>query len=137
MVDEQRVTRQAVTTTPTGPYYGAPVAGEAVTTQTVTRSPSTAELVRRVVVFLFALIQAVIALRIVLLLIDASRGNGIVNFIYSTSSLFVDPFNGIVRTDALQSGGSVLDIAAIVALIGWTIVELIVIAAVNISRREP
>ena len=29
--------------------------------------------------------------------------------------------------NALSSGGSVLDVAAVVALVGWTIVELIVI----------
>lgn len=143
MVDEQEVTTRRVVTTPpvAAPYgtpiaYGTPVAGEAVTTRTVTRSPSGAELARRAVVFVFALIQAVIILRLVLLLIDASRGNDIVKFIYTTSSWFVGPFEGILRTDALQRGGSILDVAAVVALVGWTIVELIIIAALNIARRE-
>ena len=47
------------------------------------------------------------------------------------------PFEGILRTDALHSGGSVLDIAAILAFIGWTLLEALAIAAVNIFRREP
>ena len=33
--------------------------------------------------------------------------------------------------------GSMLDITAIVAFVGWTIIELIVLWAVGIFRREP
>ena len=36
-----------------------------------------------------------------------------------------------------MSGGSVLDVAAVVAFVGWTIIEMIVIWAVGIFRREP
>ncbi|MEA2622679.1 MAG: hypothetical protein QOH61_1589 [Chloroflexota bacterium] len=132
MVQEEQVTRQVVTSTP----VGVPVAGSATTTRTVTRSPSSAELVRRIVVFVFALIQAVIILRLVLLLVNASRNNDIVQFIYNTSALFVAPFEGILRTDALTAGRSILDIAAIVALVGWTILELIIVAGIGIARRE-
>ena len=46
------------------------------------------------------------------------------------------PFEGILRTDALRAGGSTFDVAAIVALVGWTILELIVIWALGIFRRE-
>jgi hypothetical protein len=37
----------------------------------------------------------------------------------------------------LAKGGSILDVAALLALVGWTVLEGIVIAAVNIFRREP
>ena len=57
--------------------------------------------------------------------------------ILNVSQLFVAPFEGILRTDALRSAGSVLDISAIVALVGWTVVELIAIWAVGIFRRQP
>lgn len=137
MVEEEQVTQQVVTSAPPVAPYVAPMAANAVTTRTVRRSRSTTELARRIVVFAFALIQGVILLRLVLLLINASRNNGIVDFIYSTSAWFVGPFEGIVRTDALQRGSSVLDITAIVALVGWTIVELIIVAGINIARREP
>ena len=44
---------------------------------------------------------------------------------------------GILRTNALSAGGSTLDVAAIVALIGWTILELVVLAIVNtVADRE-
>ena len=47
------------------------------------------------------------------------------------------PFEGMLNTNALQSGGSVLDVAAILALIGWTLLEALILAAVGVFRREP
>jgi len=99
--------------------------------------PAGSEFIRRVVVLVFGLIQIVIAVRFVLLLLNAREANGLVSGILNISQLFVAPFEGILRTDSLHASGSVLDIAAIVAFIGWTIIELIVIWAVGIFRREP
>ncbi len=99
--------------------------------------PGSPELIRRVVVLVFGLIQIVIGLRIVLLLLDARTGNALVSGILNVSQVFVAPFNGILNTDALAKGGSVLDLAAILAFVGWTILELIVVWAVAIFRREP
>lgn len=47
------------------------------------------------------------------------------------------PFEGILRTNALSGSGSTLDVTAIVALVGWAILELVVLALVRIGRREP
>lgn len=99
--------------------------------------PSGGEVARRVVVLIFGLIQVLIALRIVLLLLNAREGNAIVNGILDLSQIFVAPFEGILRTDALHTSGSTLDITAIVAFVGWTILELLVVWAVSIFRREP
>ena len=107
------------------------------TSRTATQRPSGGELARRVAVLIFGLIQIVIGLRIVLLLLDARTGNALVSGILDLSQVFVGPFEGILRTDSLHAAGSVLDIAAIVAFVGWTIIELIVIWAVGIFRREP
>jgi hypothetical protein len=95
------------------------------------------QLVRRIVVLVFGLIQIVIGLRIILLLLDARAGNPLVSGILNVSEIFVAPFNGILNTDALSSGGSVLDVSAIVAFVGWSILELIILWAVGIFRREP
>ena len=57
--------------------------------------------------------------------------------ILNASQLFVAPFEGILRTDSLKAAGSVLDVTAIVALVGITIIELIVLWAVGIFRRAP
>jgi hypothetical protein len=94
-------------------------------------------MIRRIIVLVFGLIQVVIGARIVLLLLDAREANGLVSGILNISQLFVTPFEGILRTDALRSAGSVLDITAIVAFVGFSLLELIVIWAVGIFRREP
>ena len=94
-------------------------------------------MLRRLVTLIFGIIQVFIVLRIVLLLLNAREGNGIVSFILDVSQLFVAPFVGIFNTDALHASGSVLDIAAIAALVGWTILEVVVLWAVNLMRREP
>ena len=140
--------RRVVTQTDQDPAYVPPVdpAAPAVvapatrTSQVVERaevSPSGGEMARRVVTLIFGIIQAFIVLRIVLLLLNAREGNDLVSFILNTSQIFVAPFNGIFNKDALTAGGSVLDIAAIAALVGWTILELIILWAVNLMRREP
>ena len=100
-------------------------------------SPSGGEMLRRVVTLIFGIIQAFIVLRIVLLLLNAREGNDIVSFILNVSQIFVAPFVGIFNSDALTAGGSVLDIAAVAALIGWTVLEFIVLWGVNVLRREP
>lgn len=105
--------------------------------RTTLPGPGGSEFARRVIILVFGLIQIVIGARIVLLLIDAREANGIVAGILSISQLFVGPFEGILRTDALRSSGSTLDIAALLAFVGWTVLELIVIWAVGIFRRAP
>ena len=153
MDEEHVVERQSVTTESPAPVAEAPVAdvpvaaapvyqdrtvsGGTVVSETVRRSPSGAETARRVIVFLFGLIQALLAIRIVLLLADANQGNSLVKFIYDLSAVFVAPFEGILHTNAIRAGVSILDIAALVALVGWTILEVLIIAGIGIMRREP
>jgi hypothetical protein len=149
MVDEERVVEQQSVTTPAAQpadttaspepvhYPNATVTQGSVVTETVRRRPSGAETARRVVVFIFGIIQALIVIRIVLLLANANQGNGLVSFIYDLSAFFVGPFEGILNTDAVRSGASVFDVAALVALIGWTVLEFLIIAGIGIARREP
>ena len=111
--------------------------GDTVVQRRVTRTPSGGELAGRVVVLLFGIVQVFIILRIVLLLLNAREGNDLVSFILNTSQVFVAPFNGMLNVDNLHAGGSVFDIAAVLALIGWTVLEALILAAVGIFRREP
>lgn len=127
-----------VTNDPAAPVVAeAPVyrTGEVVD-RTTTVTPSGGELVRRAVILVFGIIQILIVLRIVLLLLNAREGNDLVKFILDASQVFVAPFIGIFNSDALKAGGSVLDIAAIAALVGWTVLEWIVLWATNLFRRE-
>jgi hypothetical protein len=115
------------------------VARETVHTnsQITTPGPSGTEMGRRIVVLLFGLIQLVIGVRFVLLLLDAREANGLVSGILNLSQLFVAPFEGVLRTNALHSSGSTFDIAALVALAGWTLLEFIVIKTLAAFRHEP
>jgi hypothetical protein len=132
-VQEQRsVTTDAPTTTETGA-----LSNRTVTSRRLDVRPSNNETTRRVVVLVFGLIQIVIGLRIVLLALDSRAGNLLVSIINNLGGVLIAPFEGILRTNALASGGSVLDVAAVVALVGWTIVELIVIWSLSIFRHEP
>jgi hypothetical protein len=119
---------------------GAGPTGALATTETrstTTSGPGASEVTRRVIVLLFGLVQVLIGARFLLLLLDAREANGLVTAILNASQLFVAPFEGILRTDALHAAGSTLDLTAIVAFVGWTVVELLVIWAIGIFRREP
>jgi hypothetical protein len=132
-------TEQTITTATPGavtPGAAPTTARATVHTSTTTAKPSGSELGRRITLLVFGLIQLLIGARIVLLLLDAREGNDLVSGILNLSQLFVGPFEGILRTDALRAGGSTLDVAAIVAIAGWTIVEFIVIKGLAIFRRE-
>jgi hypothetical protein len=126
MTYQERVVRE---TSPRGPVD--------VVDRTTTVRPSGGELARRFIVLIFGIIQILIVLRIGLLLLDAREGNVIVRAILDGSQIFVWPFIGIFHTNALTAGGSVLDIAAIAALVGWTVLEWVFLWAVDLFRREP
>jgi hypothetical protein len=102
-----------------------------------TTGPSGAEIGQRVAGLAFGLVQLVIGARIVLLLLDARTANGLVSGILNVSQVFVAPFEGILKTNSLGASGSVFDFAAVLALVGWTVLEAIVISALAIFRREP
>lgn len=132
-VQEQRsVTTDAPTTTESGGF-----SNRTTTRRQLDFRPSNNETTRRIVVLVFGLIQIVLGLRIVLLLLDARTGNLLVSIINNVGGLFAAPFQGILRISAVSSGGSVLDVAAVVAFVGWTIIELIVLWGLAIFRHEP
>src|SRR5690349_12567797 len=106
-----------------------PYAGEVVRERTVRtgRTANPLGTLERLIVFIFGLIEIVIILRIVLLLVSARESNDLVAAIYNISEIFVAPFRGILRIDEVQAGATALDVGAIVALIGWVVIELIIL----------
>ncbi len=132
-VQEQR---SVVTDVPTTTESGG-LANRTTTRRQLDFRPSNNETTRRIVVLVFGLIQIVVGLRIVLLLLDARAGNVLVSVINNVGGLLVAPFQGILRISAVSSGGSVLDVAAVVAIVGWTIIELVVLWSLAIFRHEP
>ena len=141
MTYQERVVRRTDETPGGTPAVSSTVTDSSLRSDIVNRSvvvsPSGGEVARRLIVLIFGVIQILIGLRVVLLLLDAREANGIVQFILNLSQLFVAPFEGIFRTNALFQGGSVFDIAAVVALVGWTVLEVIALWIVSVVRREP
>lgn len=115
---------------PNSPVYGA---SRATTSRSsVTRRVSHDETGRRIVVLLFGIVQLFIVLRFVLILLSASSSAGIVSAVYSFSHIFVGPFEGIFK--AVASG---FDVASLSAFVGWTIIEVVVLAILQIVTRRP
>jgi uncharacterized protein YggT (Ycf19 family) len=96
--------------------------------------PSPMRAVERLIEFIFSLIELLILLRIVLLLVAARESNQIVAFVYNLSEIFVAPFRGMLSLNEVQGGATALDVSAIVALIGWLIIEFIILAAIRLFR---
>lgn len=103
----------------------------------VATGPSPLYYARRVIALLFGILFALLILRIVLLALGANEGNGIVDFIYGASEPFVAPFRGVFSMDEIRPvGRSVFDLAALVALIGYALIELLILAVLRIGDRS-
>jgi uncharacterized protein YggT (Ycf19 family) len=102
----------------------------------VATSPGPLYYVRRVISLLFGILFVLIIVRIVLLLLVANSGNDIVDFVYSVTEPFVAPFRGIFQFDQVVSGDATLDIAALVALIGWLLIYVLIMAILRIADRS-
>lgn len=92
--------------------------------------------VRRVVSLLFGILAVLLGLRIVLLLLVANQQNSIVDFVYGATEPFVAPFRGIFQFNEVRAGDATLDIAALVALIGWLLIYLLIMAILRIGDRD-
>lgn len=91
---------------------------------------------RRVVSLLFGILAVLIGLRILLLLLVANAGNSIVDFVYGVTEPFVAPFRGIFQFDQVVAGDATFDVAALVALIGWLLIYVLIIAVLRLGDRD-
>jgi len=141
---ERTTTRQTLSTDPTIRTTGNhPVSTEPRSTavRTTERAytppgPGVAAVVARFVTFLFGVLQVALILRVILLLLIANTGNDVVQLIMNITDPFVEPFRGMFRLDRVTADRSELDIAALVALIGWSLVEILIIALVRVFDRR-
>jgi uncharacterized protein YggT (Ycf19 family) len=142
MTDYQRTTtRQTQSGDPRIDAYGTPAPSvtsvRTTDSEYVAAGPSGPTLAARIVTFAFGILQALLILRIVLLLLVANPSNDVVRFVLDITRPFVEPFVGMFSLNRVAADqGSVLDIAAIVALIAWTLVEALILAAIRIFSRR-
>jgi uncharacterized protein YggT (Ycf19 family) len=107
------------------------------TRESTSRSgPSSGVVIRRFVILLFGVLQALLIIRILLLLLVANAGNDVVSLILGVTDPFVEPFRGMFQLDKVTAGRSMLDIAAIVALVAWTLIEALVVALLSLGARR-
>jgi YGGT family len=136
MVDYERSTERETRTV--DPHAPAAVSSRRVSERVVEPAgPGPVTVAMRVVTFAFGVLQALLVLRIILLLLIANPGNDVVSFILGVTDPFVEPFVGMFQLDRVTGDeGSILDVAAIVALIGWTLVEAVILAGLRIFSRS-
>src|SRR5512141_1109323 len=100
---------------------------------TVSRSPSSLAYARRIVALLFGILIIVIGLRFLLLALAANAGNGLVDFIYNVSEPFVAVFRGVFSFEHFSPvGRSEIDVAALVAIVGYALLALLIIAILRL-----
>ena len=136
MTDYERTTTHQ--TTSTDPMVTEPRSTAVRTTERAYQpaGPGAATVLQRFVIFLFGVLQVALILRVIFLLLVANPDNDVVRLILNLTDPFVEPFRGMFQIDRVSAGESRLDIAAIVALIGWSLVELLVLALVRVFDRR-
>jgi len=141
MTDHERTTTTETSTVdPNATPAPPPAASRSVRrtdTAYVAPGPGGATLAARIVTFLFGILQVLLILRIILLMLVANPGNDIVQFIFDITQPFVEPFRGMFSLNKVTVGQSVFDVAALVALIGWTLIEALILAGIRIFSRRP
>lgn len=73
------------------------------------------------------LVEAFLALRIILRFFAANPGNGFVDWIYTSSSVLLEPFRGIFSTEVIGRN-HVLDFTALFAMLVYAVFAALVVA---------
>ncbi|MGH2384900.1 MAG: YggT family protein [Candidatus Limnocylindria bacterium] len=101
-----------------------------------TAAPGPLYYVRRILSLLFGILAVLLGLRILLLLLVANQGNTIVDFVFSVTEPFVVPFRGVFAINEVRAGEAALDVAALVALVGWLLIYLLLMAILRLGDRD-
>lgn len=89
----------------------------------------------RVVWFVFAVIEILIAIRFVLALLGANAQAGFVRMIYGITNVFMAPFNSIFNTQEVS--GATFEWSALVAIVVYALIAWGVTALITaVSPRE-
>ena len=90
--------------------------------------------IEQVVYLLLGILEAFLALRVILSLLGANLSNTFAHFIYSISGPFVSPFYGLFGYK-VQYGVSRLDIETVVAMIVYGLVAWGLVQLTRIGRK--
>lgn len=90
---------------------------------------------RRIVYYVVGVIVALLALRIVLLLLAANQGSGFVDFVYALSGFFAVPFYGMFNYQP-SYGQSVFEISSVVAIIVYSLAGLGIAKLFTLTKSD-
>jgi len=123
---QETETKEAVTRTPQG---------EVRQTTTATNAPGRRySVAEQVIALLTTALLALLAVRVVLSLLGANRGNAFAAFIYGLSYPFVAPFFGLFGYTP-QYGVARLELETLVAIVVYAIVGYGIARLVGVGRR--
>lgn len=89
----------------------------------------------RIVSLIGGIIMALLAMRFVLSLLGANRGNPFADFIYGVSRPFAAPFFGLFNYEQ-QFGVARFEFETLVAIAFWGFVTWLIIQMIKIGARE-
>jgi hypothetical protein len=90
----------------------------------------------RVIYLLGGILLGLLAIRFLLSLLGANRGNGFADFIYSASHPFVSPFFGLFNYTE-QFGRSRFEFETLVAMAVYALVIAVLVRLVTLGSRRP
>lgn len=90
---------------------------------------------RRVVYYLLGIIVALLALRMILLLLAANQGSGFVDFIYGLSGFFAAPFFGMFNYQP-SYGQSVFELSSLVAILVYSLVGVGIAKLFTLTKSD-
>jgi hypothetical protein len=93
------------------------------------------KLIIRLAYFVVIFIEALVLTRLVLLIINASNQNAFASWVLGTSSIFVDPFEGIITT-SLEINNFTLPLTPFVALLFYIILAFVLSELLKSFSRE-
>jgi hypothetical protein len=76
-----------------------------------------------------AVIEALLGFRLAFLLSEANASNGFVDFIYDVTKPLVEPFQGIIANDTLNSGG-IFEPATVIGMVVYLLAAVLIIAVI-------
>ena len=87
-------------------------------------------LLSRLISIFIGLAEIILGLRVIFRLFNANPNAALVNWIYQTSSVLMQPFRGVFSAQVISSGYT-LDISALFAMLMYAIIGTIVIALLS------
>jgi YGGT family protein len=91
--------------------------------------------IRQIVFLILSVLETLLVIRFFLKLLGANPDAAFTIFIYGVTELFVAPFEGVFPS--LQTRGSMLDLAALLAMIVYALLAWLIVSAIETlaSRR--